>query len=62
MQVLSVIAYWGGAIVLCLSARAAFTHGRPTLAKLWSVVLALSGLVFLWLAYVYHLMHFGTRY
>ena len=59
---LSALVYWGGAIALVWSARAAFVQGRPLLAKAWSVALAGAGLVFLWLAYTYHLMHFTTHY
>jgi hypothetical protein len=62
MFTLSTLVYWGGAIALVWSARAAFAHARPLLARVWSVALALSGLVFLWLAYTYHLMHFTTHY
>ena len=62
MFTLSTLVYWGGAIALVGSARAAFVHGRPWLARVWSVALALSGLVFLWLAYTYHLMHYTTHY
>lgn len=59
---LSAIVYWGGAIALVWSARATFAYGRPLLAKVWSLALAFGGLVFLWLAYTYHLMHFTTHY
>jgi CubicO group peptidase (beta-lactamase class C family) len=62
LQGLSALVYWGGALALVWSARAAFAHQRPLLARLWSVALAASGVVFLWVAYTYHLMHFTTRY
>jgi len=62
MFALSALVYWGGALALVWSAVVAFTQRRPWLARLWSLAMAASGLVFLWLAYTYHLMHFTTRY
>ena len=41
MFTLSTLVYWGGAIALVWSARAAFAHARPLLARVWSVALAL---------------------
>jgi len=62
LHALSVVAYVGGGIVLLWSALAAFRFGRPLVARLWSVVLAFSGLVFFWNAIVFHLMNFSSHY
>jgi CubicO group peptidase (beta-lactamase class C family) len=62
MHLLSVIAYVGGAAVLLWAAYAAWSGGRPWSARIWTTVLALSGLVLLWTAWAYHWMSFRTTY
>jgi CubicO group peptidase (beta-lactamase class C family) len=62
MHLLSVIAYLGGAAVLLWAAYAAWSGGRPWSARIWTTVLALSGLVLLWTAWAYHWMSFRTTY
>ncbi len=59
---ISLVVYVGGAIVLLRSAQVTWTARRTWMARLWSAVLALSGLVLLWVAYAYHLMSFSTHY
>lgn len=58
----SVVCYVGGAVAMCWSAYVAFTTARPWTARLWTAVLALSAGVLLWVAIVFHLMSFMTRY
>jgi len=59
---LSFVGYIGSAAVLARSAYVTCTCARPWTVRLWSVVLAVSGLVLLWVAYTYHLMSFVTQY
>jgi CubicO group peptidase (beta-lactamase class C family) len=62
MHLLSVIAYLGGAAVLLWAAYAAWAGRRAWSARVWTTVLALSGLVLLWTAWAYHLMAFRATY
>ena len=62
LHALSLVAYIGGAIVLVWAAYVTWTANRPWMTRIWSTVLALSGLTLLWMAWVYHLMSFRTTY
>jgi CubicO group peptidase (beta-lactamase class C family) len=62
MHALSIIAYVGGAAALVWAAYIVWAARRPWAARLWTTVLALSGLVLLWTALAYHLMSFRTTY
>lgn len=62
MYALSVIVYVGGAAAMLWSAWVAFTNPRPLAARIWTAVLALSALVLLYVAALYHLMSFVTQY
>ena len=62
MYVLSVLAYAGGAAALVWAAYVTWTGSRPWTARLWTSVLALSGLTLLWMAWIYHAMAFRTNY
>lgn len=62
MYSLSVVAFIGGAALLVYAALRTFRAGRPWYSKLWAAVLALSGLVVLYFAWLGHLMSFVTKY
>jgi CubicO group peptidase (beta-lactamase class C family) len=62
MHVLSIVAYVGGAAALCWAAHVALRCGRPWTARVWTTLLAVSGLVLLWTAWVHHLMSFRATY
>jgi CubicO group peptidase (beta-lactamase class C family) len=62
LYAMSVVAYVGGAVLLVLGCVKTLGAGRPWYSKLWSVVLAVSGVAMLYFAYVAHLMSFQTKY
>jgi hypothetical protein len=62
LYTLSVIGYFGGVAGMLWATWVAFTTPRPVMARLWTVVLALSSLVLLLFALLYHLMSFVTKY
>jgi len=62
LQILSFIVFIGGAIVGVWHAMTVLRSSRSWYAKLWSVVLALSLLVLLWIALAYHLISFGVNF
>jgi len=57
MYALSVIVYFGGAAAMLWSTWVAWGTARPVTARFWTVVLALSSLVLLYIALVYHQGH-----
>ncbi len=56
LSLLSIVAYLGGAAAMVWAAYATWTLPRPWAARLWSGILALSALVILWAAWLYHAM------
>ena len=62
LQFLSPIVFIGAAVAGIWNARIALRSGRKWYAKVWAVVLALSFLAVLWVAWNYHLMKFGVDY
>ena len=62
MYTISVIVYFGGSAAMLWSAWIAWSSPRPIAARIWTTVLALSALMLLYLAWLYHLMSFVTRY
>jgi CubicO group peptidase (beta-lactamase class C family) len=62
MYLCSVVAYVGGAVALLWAAYVSWTAGSAWTTRLWTTLLALSALVLLWTAWVYHLMAFRTTY
>jgi len=62
LHALSVIVYIGGTAMLLWAAYATWSAPRPWMTRLWTTVLALAGFVLLWLAWVYHLMAFSSKY
>jgi CubicO group peptidase (beta-lactamase class C family) len=62
LHLLSILCYVGGAIVLIWAAAIAWTGKRSWPGKVWTSVLAVSAVVMLWMAWVYHLTSFTSRY
>jgi len=62
MYALSVIVYVGAAGAMAWATYVAWTNPRPWTARLWTTLLGLAALVLLYLAWLYHLMSFVTRY
>ena len=62
MYALSVIVYIGGTAALLWSAWVAWTTARPMAARIWTLILAISSLILLYTALIYHLMSFVTKY
>jgi CubicO group peptidase (beta-lactamase class C family) len=62
MYVLSVGVYVGGTAALLWAAYVVWSVPRPWMTRIWTSVLALSALVLLWMACLYHLMAFHTNY
>ncbi len=62
LHLVSILGYLGGAIVLIWAAAIAWTGKRRWPGKIWTSVLAVSAVVMLWLAWVYHLTSFTSRY
>jgi hypothetical protein len=61
-QLLGIVAFIGGLVMTVLNLRSVWTGPRRWPAKVWSVVLALSSCVLLWIAVVFHLIGFGVNY
>jgi CubicO group peptidase (beta-lactamase class C family) len=62
LHALSLLAYVGGALVLLWAAAIAWAGTRRWPGKVWTSVLAVSAVVLLWTAWVYHLTSFTSRY
>jgi hypothetical protein len=62
MYALSVIVYIGGTAALFWSAWVAWTAARPMGARIWTLILAISSLILLYTAVIYHLLSFVTKY
>jgi CubicO group peptidase (beta-lactamase class C family) len=62
LHLASIVGYIGGAIALLWAAAIAWTGARRWPGKVWTSVLTASALVMLWVAWVYHLMAFTSRY
>jgi CubicO group peptidase (beta-lactamase class C family) len=62
MHLISVLAFIGGAIALLWAAWVAWTGARRWTGKVWTTVLAVSAILMLWMAWVYHLTSFTSRY
>jgi hypothetical protein len=56
------IAFIGGFGLMLLNLRAVWTGQRRWPAKVWSVVLAFSALITLWVAVAFNLIGFGVNY
>jgi hypothetical protein len=62
MYLLSVVVYVGGTALMLRSTYTTWTEGRAWTARVWSVLLAVSALVLLQVAFTYHFMSFVTKY
>jgi hypothetical protein len=62
LYLLSVVAFIGGTVLMLWSTYVTWTEPRPWTARLWSLLLALSALVLLQIAWTHHFMSFVTRY
>ena len=62
LYLLSVVAFIGGTVLMLWSTYVTWTEPRPWTARVWSLLLALSALVLLQIAWTYHFMSFVTHY
>jgi CubicO group peptidase (beta-lactamase class C family) len=62
LHLLSILGYVGGAALLIWATAIAWTGKRSWQGKLWTSVLALSAVAMLWMAWIYHLTSFTSRY
>lgn len=62
VQLIGIVAFIGGFILMLINLRAVWSAPRRWPARLWSVVLALSAAVVLWIGFVFKLMSFGVYY
>jgi CubicO group peptidase (beta-lactamase class C family) len=62
MHLLSVVVFIGGALAMVWAAWVSWSERRRPMARLWATILALSALVLLWMAFLYHLMSFDSKY
>jgi len=61
-QLLGIVAFIGGFVMMLLNLRTVWSGERHWPAKAWSVVLAASALVILWVAFAFKLISFGVNY
>ena len=62
VQLLGIVAFIGGFVLLLLNLKAVWNGQRRWPAKAWSVVLAFSGFIVLWVAFAFNLIGFGVNY
>ena len=62
LHLVTILGFVGGALALIWAAATAWTGSRRWPGKLWTSVLAVSAVVMLWMAWVYHLTSFTSRY
>jgi hypothetical protein len=62
LHLISIVGYAGGAIALLWAAAIAWSGSRRWPGRVWTSVLAVSAVVMLWMACVYHLTSFTSRY
>ena len=61
-QLFGVVAFIGGFALILWNLRMVWTGNRRWPAKVWSIVLALSALIVLYVAIVFNLFNFGLYY
>jgi CubicO group peptidase (beta-lactamase class C family) len=61
-QIFGLIAFIGGFLAMLWNLRVVWGGPRRWPAKVWSIVLALSAFMALWVAFVFHLIGFGLNY
>ena len=62
LQVLSIVAFGGGPVVLVGNAVLAWADRQRWATRLWSVALVLAGAAVLWIAVAFHLVEVSTLY
>ena len=61
-QIFGFIGFVGGFALTLWNLKAVWTGQRRWPAKLWSVLLAFSAFILLWIAFVFHLIGWGVNY
>jgi hypothetical protein len=61
-QLLGIVAFIGGFVLMLLNLRAVWSGQRRWPARVWSVVLAFSASIILWVAFAFNLIGFGVDY
>jgi hypothetical protein len=61
-QVFGILAFVGGSALIAWNLWTVWTGARRWPAKVWSIVLALSAIVVLWVAFAFNLIGFGVYY
>ena len=61
-QLFGMAAFVGGFVLILWNLKAVWTGQRRWPAKVWSIVLALSSVMVLWLAFVFNLFNLGSNY
>jgi hypothetical protein len=61
-QLLGIVAFIGGFVLTLLNLRAVWIGQRRWPAKTWSVLLATSGFIVLWVAFAFNLIGLGANY
>ncbi len=61
-QLFGILAFFIGSVMIAWNLKAVWSGGRRWPAKVWSIVLALSAFIVLWIAFVFHLIGFGVYY
>jgi len=61
-QSFGIIAFVGGPALILWNVRTVWNGTRRWPAKVWSIVLTLSSLTVLWIAFAFHLIDFGVNY
>jgi CubicO group peptidase (beta-lactamase class C family) len=61
-QVFGILAFLIGAALILWNLRAVYSGARRWPAKVWSIVLTLSAIVMLWIAFLFHLIGFSANY
>jgi len=61
-QFFGFVAFIGGLILMLWNLRTVWSGERRWPARIWSVLLALSAIVVLWIAYAFSLLNFGSYY
>jgi hypothetical protein len=61
-QVFGFVAFIGGFVLTLWNLKSVWTGQRRWPAKLWSVVLAFSAFIVLWIAFAFHLIGWGVNY
>lgn len=62
IRILSLVVFLGGAVVSLWNAWVVLRSGRRWLAKLWSVILAISCLTVLYVAIIFHVVGYSANY